>query len=274
MHHKATLGIGKIPTVLKSVIKRTPVYRGIQKARVIHRYRLYRQPRTAAEYLLVDPELSNFTYDIANRDELAMFVAEVSGCDANTAHDYIVELDADQEFSAALAEILASHPHQKRPAMYGRRLGWYAIVRALKPRLVFETGTSNGLGAAVLGRAIQRNGVGRAITFDIKDWTGWLIPEGLPVERVIGDAAVMLPETVARCGSPDLFVHDSDHSYAHELREFESLYKPGMLCLTDNAHATTALADFARSRGLAFTYWRERPLAHWYPGSGIGAAGY
>jgi len=260
--------------MLKSVIKRTPVYRGIQKARVIHHYRLYRQPRAAAGYLLADPELSNFTYDIANRDELAAFVAEVAGCEAFMALEYIAELDADQEFSAALAYLLASRPHQKRPALYGRRLGWYAIVRALKPSLVFETGTSDGLGAAVLGRAMQRNSVGRAITFDIKDWTGWLIPQDLPVERVIGDSTITLPETVARCGSPDLLLHDSDHSYAHELGEFEALYQPGMLLLTDNVHATTALADFARSRGLTFAYWLERPLDHWYPGSGIGAAGH
>lgn len=260
--------------MVKSLIKRTPVYRGIQKVRVIRHYRLYRQPLDAVRYLLTDPELTNFTYNIANRDELAAFVAEVAGCDAAKAREYIAELDDDQEFAAALARLLEAPPHQKQRALYGRRLGWYAIARALKPELVFETGTSDGLGAAVLGRAAQRNGVGHVVTFDIKEWTGWLIPQDLPVERVIGDSAVTLPETVARLGAPDVLIHDSDHSYAHEIGEFEALYRPGLLLLSDNAHATTALADFARSRGLAYTYWGELPVDHWYPGAGIGAAGH
>ena len=33
---------------------------------------------------------------------------------------------------------------------YGRRLGWYALVRALKPRTVVETGADKGLGSCVL----------------------------------------------------------------------------------------------------------------------------
>lgn len=209
--------------MLKSAIKRTPLYRGVQKARVVRNYRLPRQPRAAVRYVFTDPELSNFTYDIANRDALAAFVADIAACDAAAARQYIAEFDADREFAAALAALLVARPHQKRLALYGRRLGWYAIVRALKPRLVFETGTFDGLGAAVLGRAVQRNGNGHVVTFDIKNWTGWLIPKKLEVERVIGDSAVTLPETVARRGSPDILLHDSDHSYAHEMGEFEAL---------------------------------------------------
>jgi hypothetical protein len=75
--------------------------------------------------------------------------------------------------------------------------------------------------------------------------------------------------------SIDLFIHDSDHRYEHEWAEFETAIgraSPGVILLSDNAHATTALRDFAESRDLAFGFWRERPLRHFYPGGGIGIA--
>src|SRR5207248_9880418 len=40
---------------------------------------------------------------------------------------------------------------------YGRRLGWYALTRATKPRVLVETGVDRGLGTAVLAAAMLRN---------------------------------------------------------------------------------------------------------------------
>lgn len=240
---------------VKQVVKRTPLYRGYAKARVIHRYGLYRQPGIAARYLVSDPELDNFTYDITNRDELAAFVVQVTGVSEADVRGFIGEVDAMQ----------ISKP-------LGRRIGWYALVRALRPALIFETGTHLGLGATTLGSAAQQNGAGRVVSFDISPNAGSLIPADLPVEKVVGDTAATLPATIARLGAPDVFLHDSDHSYAHEAAEFAAVYRPGMLLLSDNSHVTSALADFAAAHGLTYTYFQEQPADHWYPGGGIGAA--
>ena len=45
------------------------------------------------------------------------------------------------------------------------------------------------------------------------------------------------------------------------------------LLLSDNAHATGELLDFAQSRGLEFWFFREEPSGHWCTGAGLGAAG-
>jgi Methyltransferase domain len=241
--------------MLRQLAKRTHVYRGLRKAIVIRDHRLYRKPRTALAYLLQDPEIDNFTYDILNRDELTAFVARVTGIRAPAAQAFIAEADAI---------------HAGKPL--GRRLGWYALVRALQPELVYETGTHLGLGSLTLAEALRRNGHGRLITFDIAPGVGQMIHSDLPVEIVIGDTRKTLSETLERVGRPELFLHDSAHTYEHEAAEYEAVYEPGMWLISDNAHATTVLADFAASHDLAFAFFRERPRNHWYPGAGIGVA--
>jgi predicted O-methyltransferase YrrM len=73
----------------------------------------------------------------------------------------------------------------------------------------------------------------------------------------------------------DLFLHDSDHSAAHERREFaavEPRLAPGALLLTDNVTVTNVLARHAESTGRRFLAFRETPARHWFPGDGIGVA--
>jgi hypothetical protein len=73
----------------------------------------------------------------------------------------------------------------------------------------------------------------------------------------------------------DLFIHDSDHRYKHELREYQIVQphlSPGAVILSDNAHIVQALRDFAAAEGWRYAFFRERPLAHFYDGAGVGAA--
>jgi predicted O-methyltransferase YrrM len=73
----------------------------------------------------------------------------------------------------------------------------------------------------------------------------------------------------------DLFIHDSDHSAAHEAAEFrtvESHLSPSAVVLSDNSHITGELAAWAEATGRTFAFFREEPMDHWYPGAGIGGA--
>ena len=36
-------------------------------------------------------------------------------------------------------------------AFFGRRIGWYAIVRATKPKIIVEAGTKKGIGVSMKG---------------------------------------------------------------------------------------------------------------------------
>jgi hypothetical protein len=193
---------------------------------------------------------------------------------------YVDELDTDHEFRRAIQDAPGWPPGRKGVMPYGRRLGWYAIVRATKPRLAVETGVHDGLGSAVILRALERNAEegsgGVLLSFDIRSDVGWLVPSWLRgrYELRIADALATLGEAVAD-RRVDFFVHDSDHRYEHETGEFEAvlpLTGPGAMLISDNSHAGTAFRDFCARHAFDFSFWREAPDHPFYPGAGIGVA--
>lgn len=237
-----------------------------------------RAPLEATRYLLSGRELDNFTYDIGNRGELASFVSRALGCNEQEVAAYIQELDEDGQLRDSLRRRLAGRRDRNADMPFGRRLGWYAAVRTVKPTLVVETGVHDGLGSTVFLRALQRNAAegpeGQLLSFDIRPDVGWLIPEELRVrhELVIGDSVSQLASAVGG-RQVGLFLHDSDHRYEHEMAEFEAvrpLVGPGAVILSDNSHSTVALRDFSSRYGWPFSFFTEAPIAHFYPGAGIG----
>jgi hypothetical protein len=72
-----------------------------------------------------------------------------------------------------------------------------------------------------------------------------------------------------------IFINDSDHSAQYEAKEYDAvlpLLSSRSVILSDNAHSTPVLADFALADNLKFLFWREQPANHWYRGAGIGFA--
>jgi predicted O-methyltransferase YrrM len=266
----------RLPTGLRLVLREA---RG--KARAFWSYSaLRRSPKLAVKYLLFDREIDNFTYDISNRVELAAFLAKTLARDEKQMRAYIDELDNDGELRRAIEKALAGRRGRNRTMPYGRRLGWYAAVRASKPRLAVETGVHDGLGSAVLLRALARNADegydGMLLAFDIRKDVGWLVPAWLKsrYELRFADALTTLDAAVSG-RAIDFFIHDSDHRYDHETGEFEAVTRvanPGAVLMSDNAHAGTAFRDFCERHGLSFHFFREVPDSHFYPGAGIGVA--
>lgn len=265
-----------IPRRVRSIWRRVPY-----KLYIVRHYGLVRRaPLEALRYLIFGRELDNFTYEIANEDELARFLDEAVGIPLTAAARYLAELQGDAELRAAIEAKLVRRADRNRTMPYGRRLGWYAIVRARKPKVVVETGVHDGLGSAVLLRALQRNAEegsdGTLVSFDIHDQVGWLIPDFVRSRHQleIGPAPDVFEQALR--GRPvDLFIHDSDHRYEHETAEFEAIGPRAAahaVLLSDNAHAGTAFRDFCERRGLTFRFFREIPQGHWYPGAGIGLA--
>lgn len=251
------------------------------KIRALRTYReLRRSPAKAFRYLLFDREVDNFTYDITNKDDLAACIAGVLGRDAGIICGYVNELESDQELRQAIEDAMGTRQGSRRSVFYGRRLGWYAAVRATKPQLAIETGVHDGLGSAVLLRALARNAdegtEGVLLSFDIRQDVGWLVPSWLRgrYELRIADARTTLAEAVAD-RRVDFFIHDSDHRYEHETGEFEAVLQltgPAAVLISDNAHSGTAFRDFCSSHGLTFHFCREQPDHPFYPGAGIGIA--
>ena len=161
-------------------------------------------------------------------------------------------------------------------ARFGRRVGWYALVRAMKPQVVIETGVEKGLGATVLCAALLRNSQeghqGRYYGTDIDRGAGMLFcePYRSMGEILYGDSIESL---AALDVAIDIFINDSDHSADYEGREYriiESKLSEGAVIIGDNAHVTDELLKFSRETGRQFLFFREEPANHWYLGAGIG----
>jgi hypothetical protein len=237
------------------------------------------KPRAALRFLIADPELDNYSYEISNARELTTFLAELLHCDPTVIEGYIDELDGDDRFRLQLNRRLRTRADRKATAHYGRRVGWYCVCRFLKPSCVVEAGVHDGLGSAVFLLALEHNRregySGRLIGIDIDPRSGWLIPADFrdSINLIISDSVSALNGLAANNELVELFVHDSLHSYEHETREYTALSRTlssrGVI-ISDNAHSTDALRDFSVKHNRRYAFWRERPKDHFYPGAGIG----
>jgi hypothetical protein len=237
------------------------------------------QLRLSVWWLIASREHTNYTYDISplNRENLAWFVSSVTDRPVSEIRGYLAEIENSAGLRAHIVRATGRSTRKglaDRDAKFGRRIGWYAIVRAAKPRHVVETGTDKGLGAVVMAEALLRNGAGRLTTIDINSSAGYLVQDQYAevVTLAHGDSIRVLN---ALNESVDLFLHDSDHSAHHEAAEFRAVAEhltAHSVVLSDNAEVTTELAKWAEVTGRRFLFFDERPEHHWFPGGGIGAA--
>jgi hypothetical protein len=153
----------------------------------------------------------------------------------------------------------------------------YALVRALRPDTVVETGGTPGKSTAFILRALEQNHRGHLYTIDLPPppatagsavdrgaWhaerppglgSGWAVPEWLRARHtlLVGPSERLLAGLLARLGRLDLFFHDSDHSYANMRAEYEAAVPrldPNGLLVSDDVLANRAFFDFCAERGL------------------------
>jgi len=249
------------------------LYRPVKKLLLIHFYRksilngLPGNLPSLLKFILFDKELTNFTYDITNTSELTGFIAESLGMSSELAQRYERELRHDNELRESLENLYRRRPDRNDKVGYGRRVGWYCIVRMTKPSLLVETGTHDGLGSSLLARALHRNGEeghdGLLLTFDISEGSGWLLNPGLggDYRAIIEDTRTSL-DRYLNGKKVDFFIHDSDHTPEHEMFELETALEyaaNGAVFISDNAHSTSVMKDFCTKHRLDFLFWKESP---------------
>jgi len=224
-------------------------------------------------------EMDNFYYELSrdNMLELSSLISVISGIEPHKIDAYFEELTTDTELRDHLSQSWASDPEMRDSQVaFGRRIGWYALVRALKPTLVIETGVHHGIGACVLANALIRNreegSPGRYLGTDIDPQAGLLFTGKYAAEGSIafGDSIA----TLSNIESPiDFFINDSDHSADYEMREYETIASKladNSIILGDNSHTNTKLNEFSRKYRRPYLFFKEVPHDHWYPGAGIG----
>jgi hypothetical protein len=224
-------------------------------------------------------ESDNFYYELTfdNQLELSSLIAVISGESPEVIDGFIIEIQTDEDLREHLSRTWVDDPTMRDAQLaYGRRIGWYALARVLKPKLIIETGVHHGVGACVLTSALIRNRVdgspGRYLGTDIDPGAGTLLNGRYAREGRIayGDSIT----TLRTIDTPiDFFINDSDHSADYEAQEYETilpLLAKNSIVLGDNSHTNTKLNDFSRQQDRPYLFFREVPANHWYPGAGIG----
>jgi predicted O-methyltransferase YrrM len=140
----------------------------------------------------------------------------------------------------------------------------FALVRAIQPEYVIETGVAAGISTSFLGAALIENGRGYLFSVELpandKDelaladgsryvWqergVGWAVPESIKSgllgrhSLVLRDVREALPEILARIPYLDLFFHDDLHTPDHMLWEYERVWpklRPGGFLLSDDSN--------------------------------------
>src|SRR3712207_1159720 len=144
-------------TNLRRAIARTPLAPVAAFPRRLARVARHdaRVLRTSARWLFTSREHHNYTYDLTrlSREHLAWFVAAVCDTPVKQVRAYLDEIEGDTALRRHIERGVATSARRglaDREVRYGRRIGWYAIVRCRKPAHVVETGVDKGLGSCVL----------------------------------------------------------------------------------------------------------------------------
>lgn len=196
------------------------------------------EPAALARYLLLDPEVGDWSYPLENAEEHLLAATRMLGIADDRALAHVAELHDDEVLERDLQRRVRRRFDQKRRFPYGNRALRWVLVREHRPSFVVETGIRHGFGAAVVLRALQRNAEegheGTLASFDVDPVCGWIVPESLRGrwERRIGDSVAGIAGLVEAGYRIDLAMHDSaPHLLTAEVDEVVSGANPGALIL-------------------------------------------
>ncbi len=226
-------------------------------------------------------EDTNYTYNLTanNLDYLAKLIAVITNASYGEIINYINEINNDEELKEHVQKCTKESKYRKyadAEVRFGKRAGWYAFARVMKPKLIVETGVDKGLGSVVLSAALLKNKAegfeGNYIGTDIDPKAGYLLKDKYAenAEILYGDSIESLQKLDKTI---DLFINDSDHSTDYEYREYQTikqLINNKSVILGDNSHFSEKLVKFSIEENREFLFFQEKPQDHWYPGGGIG----
>lgn len=153
----------------------------------------------------------------------------------------------------------------------------YILVRATEPSCVVETGVCNGMSTGYILAALFQNNAGSLVSIDYperaetrdeafekihkpggavippdKD-SGWIVPEEFRDQWTLHEGLSQdVLEEVLQTADPEMFVHDSEHSYETMWFEFETVWphlQSGGLLIADDVTSNDAFSEFAEEVG-------------------------
>jgi Methyltransferase domain len=181
--------------------------------------------RRRLAYVLFDPEIASFSYELENEPEVISGLAAALGHPEAELAAYAAETRCDSELNESLTRHLRWRFDTKRRLPLGNRLPWYVLVRAVKPLLVVETGIYHGLGSLALLRALERNtqegSPGELMSFDTLQDAGGMVREHLRQgwHRFVGPTQELLVPALEN-RRVDMLFQDTPHTEENQRFEF------------------------------------------------------
>src|SRR5215831_15461198 len=183
---------------------------------------------------------------------------------------YRLELLRNQRFFEEIDEkMLAKRFRRATPAEWLELV--YVLVRLKRPEIIVETGVFDGASSATFLQALHDNQKGLLISIDLPAvetiegstqamretklppgcQPGWVIPDYLKVrhELLLGDARQILPRVLETHPEIDMFMHDSLHTYEHQLFEYRTAWPhlvPNGILMSDDFFWNVAFHDFCK----------------------------
>jgi hypothetical protein len=190
------------------------------------------------------------------------FLAVVTGSSPWRIRKFLDEPAHTQEFMQHLSiseQKFRTAPFASADLYAKKVLIQYAIIRAIRPDTVVETGVANGVSSAYVLLALKMNGKGVLHSVEIGDTSylppncepGWIVPSWLrfPWKIHVGDSTELLPELFRTLPPVDVFIHDSLHTEEQMTFEFQTAYpflRPAGCLIADDASWNDAFGTFTK----------------------------
>jgi hypothetical protein len=252
--------------------------RWLLKLQLLRKYKfpILKRPWRALKYVLWDPEVESYTYQMGNESEYIRFIAPILGVPETQVEAWLDEAKADPYLTRDRGLLWSC----KRRLPLGNRLMWYPIVRATKPKIIVEAGIHEGLGSEMLLVALRHNQAeghaGRLISFDIHEDTGWLVHRDLRSNwQIVLEPTTTALEPRLADVEVDLFIHETPHTedlIHHEVNHVLRRAGPRVAVIDSSGMDCPILQQLCARHDTAHHFFRDQPDDHVVHSHGMGLA--
>jgi predicted O-methyltransferase YrrM len=217
---------------------------------------LYGRVKTKAEGMLSPPQHASASagLDLAAMLDLS---SKYLGTDLNGFHHEAAAVEMREHIAASRTRLNRPESAAVHDADAGLPEFCYVICRALRPRVVVETGVGSGVTTAFILQALAANGEGHLWSIDLppigaEEFAGSFVPQHLRSRWNLlrGRTRDLLPGLLRELPAPDVFLHDSLHTTRNMTFEFNAAWQKmaaGGVLLSDDIHMSKAFARFITS---------------------------
>jgi len=223
--------------------------------------------KTAVEGMVSPPQLpaASTGLDLAAMLDLSSKYLRV---DLNSFHQEPAAAEICEHIAASRARLNRPEAAAGHDADAGLPDFCYVICRALRPRVVLETGVGSGVTTAFILQALAANGEGHLWSIDLppigaEEFAGCFVPQHLRSRWTLlrGRSRDLLPGLLRELPAPDVFLHDSLHTTRNMTFEFNAGWQKmaaGGVLLSDDIHMSKAFARFITSKQVGLSLVGKR----------------